>query len=152
MLERRWGSMRGRPAVWPRLFPTSALATPGLRWPNRLIFTTLDDGTGLVDLVFFHDSQEAVAYTVFHCWLVVVHGTLQRRGARSISIVGSRAWDLTALAQAHRDGGTANLHRLLAADLETPAGEPDPDQQILRGRPPGDSGRHLWHASPGSAG
>jgi error-prone DNA polymerase len=71
-----------------------AISTPPvLRSNRRVIFTTLDDGTGLVDLVFFHDSQEAVAYTVFHCWLVVVRGTLQRRGARSISIVGSRAWE-----------------------------------------------------------
>jgi error-prone DNA polymerase len=86
-----------------------AISTPPvLRGNRRVIFATLDDGTGLVDLAFFHDSQEAVAYTMFHCWLVVVRGTIQRRGARSISIVGSRAWDLTALAQAHRAGGTAS--------------------------------------------
>jgi error-prone DNA polymerase len=126
-----------------------AISTPPVRG-CRVIFATLDDGTGLVDLAFFHDSQEAAAYTLFHCWLVVVRGTLQRRGARSISIVGSRAWDLTALAQAHRDGGTAGMRRLLAAEPETSTG--DLDQQILRDRPPGASGRHLWHASPGSAG
>src|SRR4051812_18401137 len=71
-----------------------AISTPPvLRSDRRVIFATLDDGTGLVDLAFFHDSQEAVAHTVFHCWLLVVRGTLRCRGARSISIVGSRAWD-----------------------------------------------------------
>jgi hypothetical protein len=45
--------------------------------------------------------------------------------------VSERRW-------AHRDGGTVGLSRLLAADPETP--DPDPDEQILRGRPPGTSG------------
>lgn len=51
-----------------------ATQTPPIRSGKRVIFTTLDDGTGLVDLAFFDDSHEACAHTVFHSWLLLVRG------------------------------------------------------------------------------
>lgn len=44
----------------------AATQPPPIRSGRRVIFTTLDDGTGLVDLAFFDDSHAACAYTVFH--------------------------------------------------------------------------------------
>lgn len=37
----------------------AATQTPPIRSGKRVIFTTLDDGTGLVDLAFFDDSHAA---------------------------------------------------------------------------------------------
>ncbi|MEV5906654.1 DNA polymerase III subunit alpha, partial [Streptomyces sp. NPDC052127] len=40
----------------------AATQTPPIRSGKRVIFTTLDDGTGLVDLAFFDDSHDACAH------------------------------------------------------------------------------------------
>lgn len=61
----------------------AATQTPPIRSGKRVIFTTLDDGTGLVDLAFFDDSHEACAHTVFHSFLLLVRGVVQRRAPRA---------------------------------------------------------------------
>ncbi|MDX6316431.1 MAG: error-prone polymerase, partial [Streptomyces sp.] len=40
--------------------------TPPIASGKRVIFVTLEDGSGLVDLAFFEDSHPACAHTVFH--------------------------------------------------------------------------------------
>ncbi len=117
---------------------------------RRTIFLTLDDGSGgqLVDLAFFHGPDaERAAHTLFHSWLLVVRGQLQRRG-KALSVVGHAAWDLTDLARARAEGGTAAVRALLAAPTADPADHDTPDQQPGRS---GGAGRY-WHASPGAAG
>ncbi|MFC8229527.1 DNA polymerase III subunit alpha [Streptomyces sp. NPDC057287] len=143
-----------------------ATQTPPVRSGRRVIFTTLDDGTGLVDLAFFDDSHAACAHTVFHSWLLLVRGVVQRRGARSLSVVGSAAWNLAELAELRRTGG---LDAVAARLAEVPAdGEEVPDDgrriQLPTGyemnpwsdlQPAGEgtpTGRKLWHQSQGSAG
>ncbi len=148
----------------------AATQTPPIRSGRRVIFLTLDDGTGLADCAFFDDSHEACAHTVFHSWLLLVRGVVQRRGPRSLSVVGSAAWDLAELAELRREGGL----EAVAARLSDPSGaEPgDPPGDRTGGRsihlptgyelhpwadlqPPGDraaTGRKLWHSSQGSAG
>lgn len=59
----------------------AATQTPPIRSGKRVIFTTLDDGTGLVDLAFFDDSHERCAHTVFHSFLLLVRGVCSA-GAR----------------------------------------------------------------------
>lgn len=83
----------------------AATQTPPVRSGRRVVFTTLDDGTGLVDLAFFDDSHAACAHTVFHSWLLLVRGVVQRRGPRSLSVVGAAAWNLAELAELRRTGG-----------------------------------------------
>ncbi|CAM5654699.1 DNA polymerase IV [Streptomyces glaucescens] len=83
----------------------AATQTPPIRSGRRVIFTTLDDGTGLVDLAFFDDSHDACAHTVFHSWLLLVRGVVQRRGPRSVSVVGAAAWNLAELAEVRREEG-----------------------------------------------
>ncbi|HEY9440846.1 MAG TPA: DNA polymerase III subunit alpha, partial [Streptomyces sp.] len=100
----------------------AATQTPPIRSGRRVIFTTLDDGTGLVDLAFFDDSHATCAHTVFHSWLLLVRGVVQRRGPRSMSVVGSAAWNLAELAELRRTGGLdAVAARLAEAEAEADA-------------------------------
>ncbi|MFE3943350.1 DNA polymerase III subunit alpha [Streptomyces sp. NPDC059118] len=146
----------------------AATQTPPVRSGRRVVFTTLDDGTGLVDLAFFDDSHAACAHTVFHSWLLLVRGVVQRRGPRSLSVVGAAAWNLAELAELRRTGGLDAVADRLAAEPpaeETPGdGDNGRRIQLPTGyemnpwsdlQPPGEgvaTGRKLWHQSPGSAG
>ncbi|MET9455751.1 DNA polymerase III subunit alpha [Streptomyces canus] len=148
----------------------AATQTPPIRSGKRVIFSTLDDGTGLVDLAFFDDSHDACAHTVFHSWLLLVRGVVQRRGPRSLSVVGAAAWNLAELVEL-RDGEGLDA---VAARLAEPvpvrggdaAGDPTGGRRIQMPtgyelhpwadlRPAGQEPsqvRKLWHQSPGSAG
>ncbi|NUT25129.1 MAG: DNA polymerase III subunit alpha [Streptomyces sp.] len=149
----------------------AATQTPPIRSGKRVIFSTLDDGTGLVDLAFFDDSHDACAHTVFHSWLLLVRGVVQRRGPRSLSVVGSAAWNLAELVELRAEGGLDEV----AARLAEPVAAPEPAEgggDPARGRrihmptgyelnpwadlrPAGQEPsqvRKLWHQSPGSAG
>ncbi|POX49139.1 DNA polymerase III subunit alpha [Streptomyces sp. Ru72] len=148
----------------------AATQTPPIRSGKRVIFTTLDDGTGLVDLAFFDDSHDTCAHTVFHSWLLLVRGVVQRRGPRSLSVVGSAAWNLAELMELRAEGGLDEVAARLAEPVPAPPDGGDGD--AARGRrirmstgyemnpwadmrPAGEGpagGRKLWHQSPGSAG
>ncbi|MGW2594365.1 DNA polymerase III subunit alpha [Streptomyces sp. NPDC001515] len=160
----------------------AATQTPPVRSGRRVVFTTLDDGTGLVDLAFFDDSHAACAHTVFHSWLLLVRGVVQRRGPRSLSVVGAAAWNLAELAELRRTGGLDAVADRLARPSGTEgAGEEGTGEEgAAQGEPAADgggrrirmptgyemnpwadlrpagegapTGRKLWHQSPGSAG
>ncbi|MFK4069071.1 DNA polymerase III subunit alpha [Streptomyces sp. NPDC029674] len=149
----------------------AATQTPPIRSGKRVIFTTLDDGTGLVDLAFFDDAHERCAHTVFHSWLLLVRGVVQRRGPRSLSVVGAAAWNLAELVELRKEGGLDAVARRLAEPGPEPE-EPEEGAPAAEGRrirmangyemhpwadlrPAGEgtaSTRKLWHQSPGSAG
>ncbi|MET9323848.1 DNA polymerase III subunit alpha [Streptomyces sp. NPDC003038] len=93
----------------------AATQTPPVRSGRRVIFTTLDDGTGLVDLAFFDDSHEACAHTVFHSFLLLVRGVVQRRGPQSLSMVGAAAWNLAELVELRAAGGLDAVAARLAS-------------------------------------
>ncbi|MEU3840008.1 DNA polymerase III subunit alpha [Streptomyces sp. NPDC028635] len=150
----------------------AATQTPPIRSGKRVIFSTLDDGTGLVDLAFFDDSHDACAHTVFHSWLLLVRGVVQRRGPRSLSVVGSAAWNLAELVELRAEGGLEEVAARLAAPAAEDDGSGDPTGgrriRLSTGyemhpwadlRPAGQEAsqgpsavRKLWHQSPGSAG
>ncbi|MEU2514447.1 DNA polymerase III subunit alpha [Streptomyces syringium] len=143
----------------------AAVQTPPIRSGKRVVFTTLDDGTGLVDCAFFDDSHAACAHTVFHSWLLLVRGVVQRRGPRSLSVVGAAAWDLAELTALRAEGGLDAVAAVLAGSAADPApAGPDRRIHLPTGyamhpwadlRPAGEgaaTGRKLWHASQGSAG
>jgi error-prone DNA polymerase len=145
----------------------AATQTPPIRSGKRVIFTTLDDGTGLVDLAFFDDSHDACAHTVFHSWLLLVRGVVQRRGPRSLSVVGAAAWNLAELVELRAEGGLDEVAARLAQALpEKTDGDPTGGRRIQMAtgyelhpwadlRPAGEEPartRKLWHQSPGSAG
>ncbi|MGI8433426.1 MAG: DNA polymerase III subunit alpha [Nocardioidaceae bacterium] len=82
-----------------------ATQTPPIRSGRRVVFLTLDDGTGPVDATFFEDAQGPYAATLFHSWLLVVRGELRRTGPRGVSLRATGCWELGALqALWERDG------------------------------------------------
>ncbi|MFF9786284.1 DNA polymerase III subunit alpha [Streptomyces nigrescens] len=100
--------------------------TPPIASGKRIIFVTLEDGSGLVDLAFFEDSHDACAHTVFHSSLLLVRGTVERRGNRR-TVVGHTAWNLDQIAAARRDHGPQAALDLLghSGPASTPA-QPTP--------------------------
>ncbi|MGH3115482.1 MAG: OB-fold nucleic acid binding domain-containing protein, partial [Gaiellaceae bacterium] len=147
-----------------------ASQTPAVRSGQRIIFLTLDDSYGLVDVTVFESVQEHCAWTVFHSWLLVCRGTLHKTGARGASISCERAWDVTVLAEEMRRGtlDVAAMWTEGVAEIEAYEAErrknrgkrspaPGTLQQVLpferaAQAPAAEAPRKLWHASPGSAG
>ena len=79
--------------------------TPPMRSGRRVVFTTLDDATGAVDLAFFDDTDSSVLQRVFNGWLLLATGVLRRSGPRGISLRGTGAWDLAELHALWRHDG-----------------------------------------------
>ena len=156
-----------------------ATQTPAIRSGMRIIFATLDDGTGPVDLAFFESVQPRCAARVFGSWLLVVRGRLRRTG-ESVSVNAEECWDLAALAEVRAAGGIEAVRAAMAAGDVPGAGRPHPGRPACRGLADGapnpktiypngfvmspyaetgspgaglkDAPRRLWHASPGSSG
>jgi error-prone DNA polymerase len=95
-----------------------ATQTPPIRSGRRVVFVTLDDGSGCTDSTFFEDAQGPYAATVFHSWLLVIRGVLRRTGARGVSLRATGAWELPALHEAWEAGGTDAVAELMAAPGE----------------------------------
>ena len=107
-----------------------ATQTPPVKSGKRVVFLTLDDGTGPVDLTFFEDAQGPFARTVFNAWLVVGVGELRRTGARGVSLRALGAWDLLHLEALWRStleatgderAAVAAVHGIIDADLAAQA-------------------------------
>ena len=85
-----------------------ATNTPPMRGGRRVVFVSLDDGTGPVaNVVFFHDAQESIGSGVFQTELMLVRGRTRRSGARGVSVTGDGMWDLVTV--------TKNRAKALAA-------------------------------------
>jgi error-prone DNA polymerase len=125
----------------------AATSTPPIASGKRIIFTTLEDGSGLVDLVFFEDSHAACAHTVFHSGLLLVGGQIQVRGGRP-AIVGQVAWDLDEVAEVRRSRGPQAALALLNAS-GSPAPADAPSTRDGR-RAPAAGGRVLVNATTGA--
>jgi error-prone DNA polymerase len=156
-----------------------ATQTPAIRSGMRIIFATLDDATGPVDLAFFESVQPRCAARVFGSWLLVARGRVRRTGG-AVSVNGEECWDLAALEEIRVSGGIEAVRAAMAAGDVPAPGSPAPGRRP--GRPPvppeagekiiypngfvlspyaetGSPGpglkgppRRLWHASPGSSG
>jgi len=72
-----------------------ATQTPPMRGGRRVVFISIDDGTGCIDSVFFHEAQENAGMLLFGTRLLLIRGTTRRTGPRGISISASMAWDLS---------------------------------------------------------
>jgi len=155
-----------------------ATQTPPIRSGRRVVFLTLDDATGPVDVTFFEDAQAGYAATVFHSWLLVVRGVVRRTGPRGVSVRGTGAWELPELHAAWLAGGRPAVRAVMrrtgriteaavrgAAASRSTRPVMAPPQSYASGfelspyadvRPAGGSPkeapRKLWHSSPGSSG
>ncbi|MGH2749068.1 MAG: OB-fold nucleic acid binding domain-containing protein [Actinomycetota bacterium] len=130
-----------------------ASQTPAIRSGQRIIFVTLDDLTGPIDVTVFERAQPRCARTVFHSWLLLVRGEVRKRGGASrtrvtdpdavgITIVAEEAFDLAELARDRAAGHD------LAAALDRQR-----RRRSVAGLEHKDGPKSkLWHASGGSAG
>jgi error-prone DNA polymerase len=90
-----------------------ATQTPPIRSGRRVIFLTLDDGTGPVDATFFEDAQGPYAATLFHSWLLLVRGELRRTGPRGVSLRATGCWELPMLFEVWKAQGMSGVHAVL---------------------------------------
>ncbi|WP_323368744.1 OB-fold nucleic acid binding domain-containing protein, partial [Ornithinicoccus halotolerans] len=156
-----------------------ATQTPPVRSGRRVVFLTLDDGTGPSDAAFFEEAQATFAGTVFDSWLLLVRGVVRRTGPRGVSLTADATWELSQLQQVFETAGLEAVRsvmaeqeqhaRAVAADVERAAraaraqqGEPAGRRVLVhasgfRQSPyadiaPVEPTTKLWHSSPGSAG
>ena len=71
-----------------------ATQTPPMRSGKRVVFVSLDDGSGVSDATFFEDAQERCSHILFNNKLLLVGGKIRRTGVRGISIMAENAWDI----------------------------------------------------------
>ena len=110
-----------------------ASQTPAVRSGQRIIFLTLDDGTGLSDVTVFERVQPWCAKTIFHGFLLAVWGRLRRTGVRGASIVVEHVWDLAELNRARQDGRLRRGARR-ARPGRRPRSRPSDPQDLARQR------------------
>ncbi|HEX2026234.1 MAG TPA: OB-fold nucleic acid binding domain-containing protein, partial [Actinomycetota bacterium] len=108
--------------------------TPAVRSGQRIIFLTLDDATGPIEVTVFERVQERCARTVFHGFLLAVWGRLRRTGIGGVSVAADEVWDLQALEVARRQGRLVEMMRSSSGTLDPIAP------------------RKIWHSSGGSSG
>ncbi len=181
------GSVRSRDLLSARNRSTLLVAgvkvatqTPPVRSGRRVVFLTVDDGTGPVDATFFEDVQGSSAATVFGSWLLLVRGVLRRTGRRGVSLRATGAWSLPEMhalwagAPSSEAGLAAVADAMAATDASTEGfgapENPDVRRVLVHSsgfrmspysdiRPAGAAAadpqqvsRALWHRSPGSPG
>jgi error-prone DNA polymerase len=74
-----------------------ATQSPPMRSGKRVIFITLDDGSGCSDVTFFDEAQRESSHLLFNTNLLVVAGKTRRTGVRGVSVMAEKAWDLKQL-------------------------------------------------------
>lgn len=66
--------------------------TPPTRSGKRIIFLTLQDETGLVDVTVFPDIQDRYAKTIYRSSVLKVDGVVRKTGARGVSVTAQRVY------------------------------------------------------------
>jgi error-prone DNA polymerase len=146
--------VRNRSDVWVAGIKVST-QTPAIRSGQRIIFLTLEDLTGPMDVTVFERVQPWCARTVFHSWLMLVRGELRKRGGASrrhrtdtrnvgVTISVEEVFDLAEISKDRGAGMSAEeaidrQRRRQRAAAVVPREQPQPPAK-------------LWHASGGSAG
>ncbi|MFA7324674.1 MAG: DNA polymerase III subunit alpha [Candidatus Nanopelagicales bacterium] len=138
-----------------------ATQTPGIRSGKRVVFLTLDDGTGPADATFFEDSQTPYASTVFQSWLLIVRGHVRRTGERGVSIRATGAWELGALDRQWREGEVDQIRDRLLNERPAPPAPQSKRKHVMSNgyqlspyadvQPAGPTVK-LYHSSQGSSG
>jgi error-prone DNA polymerase len=120
-----------------------ATQTPPMRGGRRVVFISIDDGTGCVDSVFFHEAQEKAGPLLFGTRLLLIKGTTRRTGPRGISLSASMAWDLSRI--------ETLPFPLLHPDAHNVASGTEEDQELFsQGGPLDGIGRNLAITGLGS--
>jgi error-prone DNA polymerase len=136
-----------------------ATNTPPMRNGRRVVFVSLDDGTGPVaNVVFFSDAQERIGGGVFQTDLMLVRGRTRRSGARGVSVTGEGLWDLVTVAKERtrehaRAAKAARAAALLGEEAagadaasENPRPNPLPESAPRRAAASGTAPFDLWES------
>jgi len=120
-----------------------ATQTPAVRSGQRIIFASLDDAVGLVDLAFFESVQDRCASRLFGSWLLLVRGRVRRAGAgpMAVTVNATECWDIPALEEIRVTGGMDAVRAAMAAgDVGPGAPYVGPANLVIPGAPrnPGD--------------
>jgi error-prone DNA polymerase len=149
----RLQTVRNKTDVWVAGVKVAS-QTPAIRSGQRIIFVTIDDLTGPIDVTVFERVQALCARTVFHSWLLLFHGEVRKRGGASlvhrteagnvgVTVVVEEAFDLAEIWRDRAEGFSATDAIERQRRKQKLGAGMDPDTA-----PPG----RLWHASGGSAG
>ena len=153
--------MRNDAEVWVAGVKVST-QTPAIRSGQRIIFLTLDDLTGPIDVTVFERRQARCARTVFHSWLLLIRGVVRKRGGASlthemhptnvgVTVVADEAFDLAELAADRKEHTIATaLGRQRKRQAMTGLAPVSAELDAQGGA--GGPVRKLWHSSGGSAG
>ncbi|MFB9164761.1 DNA polymerase III subunit alpha [Arthrobacter psychrochitiniphilus] len=71
-----------------------ATQTPPMRGGKRVVFISVDDGTGCVDTTFFTQAQQKSGPLLFGTRMLLIRGLTRRTGPRGITVQALEAWDL----------------------------------------------------------
>lgn len=71
-----------------------ATQTPPMRSGKRVVFISLEDGTGCADATFFDEAQQRASNVMFSSRLLLISGKVRRTGVRGVSVLAENAWDL----------------------------------------------------------
>jgi error-prone DNA polymerase len=106
-----------------------ATQTPAVRSGQRIIFASLDDAAGLVDLAFFESVQERCAARLFGSWLLLVRGRVRRAGAGPLAVTvnGTECWDIPALDEIRLSRGMPAVRAAMTAGDVVPGLQPATD-------------------------
>ncbi|AXR73390.1 MULTISPECIES: OB-fold nucleic acid binding domain-containing protein [Auritidibacter] len=74
-----------------------ATQTPPMRSGQRTVFISLDDSTGIIDVVFFDEAQGKARSGLFTANMMSIHGHTRRTGDLSISVQADEAHDLRSI-------------------------------------------------------
>ena len=74
-----------------------ATQTPPMRTGKRVVFISVDDGSGCADTTFFEDAQRCSVEVLFGTPLLLIRGRVRRTGERGVSINAEQALDLKQL-------------------------------------------------------
>jgi DNA polymerase III alpha subunit len=146
-------TIRNKSDVWVAGVKVAS-QTPAIRSGQRIIFVTIDDLTGPIDVTVFERVQALCARTVFHSWLLLFYGEVRKRGGASlvhrteagnvgVTVVVEEAFDLAEIWRDRAAGFSVGDAIERQRRKQKLGAGIDPDTAP--------SGR-LWHASGGSAG
>ena len=74
-----------------------ATQTPPIRSGKRVVFISLDDGSGCADATFFDEAQAKCSEVLFNNRMLLISGKLRRTGKNGVSVLAENAWDLNQL-------------------------------------------------------
>jgi error-prone DNA polymerase len=74
-----------------------ATQTPPMRSGKRVVFISLDDGSGCSDSTFFEDAQKRCSQLLFNTRLMLIGGKVRRTGIKGVSVLAENAWRLDEL-------------------------------------------------------